>query len=105
MVIKHSAYVLSIYVNNGLRHCEIGKKKKTFFLHEQKRLNYVPDSFEVRSLLLLSSSLKIEEFMQAIDINSWLEYLISQNELLFFVLDGICVHAHVYMYCICRYLM
>ena len=82
MVIKHSTYVLSIYVNNGLRRCEIGKKK-TFFLHERKRLNYVPDSFEVRSLLLLSSSLKIEELMQAIDINSWLEYLINRNKLFF----------------------
>lgn len=25
MVIKLSTYLLSIYVNNGLRHCEIGK--------------------------------------------------------------------------------
>lgn len=57
--------------------------EKCFFYINKKRLNYGPDSFEVRSLLLLSSSLKIDEHMQTIDVNSWLECLINQNKLLF----------------------
>ena len=36
MVIKHSTYVLSIYVNNGLRRCEIGKKTFPAWMKEIK---------------------------------------------------------------------
>lgn len=51
MVIKLSTNLLGVYVNDGPRHWEIGGKM--LFYVSRERFNYVPDSFEVRYLLLL----------------------------------------------------
>ena len=63
--------------------------------------------FQIVLKLLLSSSLKIDELVQAININSWLEYLINQNKLLFLDCAGwrMCIYTRIYVHCICRYLI